>query len=102
MEKSLINPNQCQNFGIQICKYPNNPHIKLAIRASEDIFIPMDIQGSTYGLINHPYTKNYIFEYQRILLSNEFIGIHERVYLKFLHWSRGKGQAQFLSAHQPC
>ena len=29
MEKSLINPNQCQKFGIQICDDLTNPHRKL-------------------------------------------------------------------------
>ena len=27
--KSLINPNQCQKFGIQICNDLNDPHMKL-------------------------------------------------------------------------
>ena len=31
MEKSLINPNQCQKFGIQICDDPTNTHRKLVI-----------------------------------------------------------------------
>ena len=34
MEKSLINPNQCRKFGIQICDDPNNPHRNLVIEAS--------------------------------------------------------------------
>ena len=40
-EKSLINPNQCQNFGIQIFNDPTNPHRNLVIEASEDLFVPM-------------------------------------------------------------
>ena len=31
MEKSLIKPNQCQNFGIQLYDDPTNPHRKLGI-----------------------------------------------------------------------
>ena len=31
MEKSLINPNQCQKFGIKICDDPTDPHRKLVI-----------------------------------------------------------------------
>ena len=31
MEKSLIKPNQCRKFGIQICDEPNDPHMKLGI-----------------------------------------------------------------------
>ena len=41
MEKSLINPNQCQKFGIQICDEPTDPQRKLGIEASEDLFTPM-------------------------------------------------------------
>ena len=45
MEKSLIKPNQCQKFGIQICNDPTNPHSKLVIEASEDMFVPMTMEG---------------------------------------------------------
>ena len=41
MEKSLINPNQCREFGIQICDNPTDPHRNLVIEASEELFIPM-------------------------------------------------------------
>ena len=34
MEKSLINPNQCQKFGIKICDEPTDPHRNLGIDAS--------------------------------------------------------------------
>ena len=34
MEKSLINPNQCQNIGIQIYDDPTDPYRKLVIEAS--------------------------------------------------------------------
>ena len=34
MEKSLINTNQCQNFGIQICDDPTNPYRKLGVEVS--------------------------------------------------------------------
>ena len=45
MEKSLINPNQCRKFGIQICNDLTDPHRKLGIEASEDLFIPMKMEG---------------------------------------------------------
>ena len=32
----------------------------------------MEIDGSTYGIITHPPTKNEIYDYQLILLSDEF------------------------------
>ena len=60
MEKSLINPNQCQKFGIQICNEPTDPHRKLGIESSEDLFIPMTMEGSTCGLVTHPPTDDEI------------------------------------------
>ena len=44
-EKSLINPNQCRNFEIQICNDPTNPHRNLGIEASEDLFTPISTEG---------------------------------------------------------
>ena len=40
-EKSLINPNQCRKFEVQIIDDPTNPYRKLGIEASEVLFIPM-------------------------------------------------------------
>ena len=72
MEKSLINPNQCQNFWIKICDDPTNPHRKLGIEASENLFISMKMEGSTCGLITHPPTDDEINECQKIILLYEF------------------------------
>ena len=58
MGKSLIHPKQCQMFRIQICNNPTNPHRKLVIEASEDLFIPMTIEGSTCGIATHPPTDD--------------------------------------------
>ena len=70
--KSLINPNQCQNFGIQICDYRTNPHRNLDIEASEDRFIPMTMEGSTCGIFTHPPTDDKLHICQKILLSDYF------------------------------
>ena len=72
MEKSLINPNQCQQFGIQICDDPTDPHRKLGIEASEDLFTSMTMEGPTCGLVMHPPTDDELHECQNILLSDEF------------------------------
>ena len=72
MEKSLINPNQCRKFGIQICDDATHPHRKLGIEASEDMFFPMTMEGSTYGLVTHSPTYNELHECQKILLSDGF------------------------------
>ena len=72
MEKLLINQIQCQKFGIQICDDPNDPHRNLIIGVSEDLFIPMTMEGSTCGIITHPPTDYQIHGCQRILLSDKF------------------------------
>ena len=72
MEKSLINPNQCQNVGIQTCNDPTNPQRKLGIEAPEDLFIPMPTEVSNFGLVTHPPTDNDLHECQKIILSDEF------------------------------
>ena len=72
MEQSLITPNQCQKYGIKICDDPNDPHRKLIIGASEDLFIQMVMEGSTCGIITHPPTDYHIHGCQRILLSDKF------------------------------
>ena len=56
MERALINPNQCQKFGIQICNDPTDPHRKLVVEASEYLFIPMTMEESTYGIFTRPPT----------------------------------------------
>ena len=43
-EKSLINPNQYQKCGIQICDDTADPYRKLVIEASEDLLIPMTME----------------------------------------------------------
>ena len=72
IEKSLINPNQCQKFGIQICDDPTYPHRKLVIEESEDLFIPITMEGSTCRIITHPPTDKDLHEFQKIILSDEF------------------------------
>ena len=68
MKKLLIKPNQCQKFGIQIYDDPNDPHRNLGIEASEDLLIPMIMQGSTCGIITHHTTDNELHECQRVIL----------------------------------
>ena len=61
-----------QKFGIQIYDDPNDPHRNLGIEASEDLFIPMIMQGSTCGIITNPPTDNKIHERQNIIPSDKF------------------------------
>ena len=62
MEKSMINPNQCQKFGIKICDDPTNPHRNMGIEAPEELFIPMTMKGSTFGLVTHHPTGDELYE----------------------------------------
>ena len=72
MEKLLINPNQCQKFGIKICNDPTDPHMNLGIEASEDLFIPMKMEVSTCGIVTHPPNDDEIHDREDIILSDEF------------------------------
>lgn len=49
MDKSLLNPNQCQFFGIPICDDPTDPFKETGMTASDDIFISFDIRGTMCG-----------------------------------------------------
>ena len=69
MEKSLINPNQFQKFVIQICNDSTEPHRNLVIEASESLFKPMTMDGSTCGIIKYPTTDDEIRDCQLILLT---------------------------------
>ena len=105
MEKSLIKPNQCQKFGMQICNdltdpqrnlEIEDPQRKLGIEASEDLFIPMETEGSTCGIITHLPTNDDIHDCQIIILSDEFDWDPSKNYLKFLQFRRSTGKAQLF------
>ena len=53
-----------------ICDDKTNLHRKFVIEASEYLFIPMQMEGSTYGLITLPNTDDKLHKYQHILLSD--------------------------------
>ena len=61
MEISLINPNQCRKFGIQIFNDMTDPQRNLGIEASEDQFIPITMDVSTCGLVAHPLTDDNLY-----------------------------------------
>ena len=44
----------------------------MGIEASEDLFIPMKMEGSTYGLVTHPPTDENLRECKNIIPSDEF------------------------------
>ena len=41
MEKTLINPNQCRDFGILICDDPTDQHMPLGTEANANTHTPM-------------------------------------------------------------
>ena len=51
MEKILIDPNQCRDFGIPICDDPTDQHRPLGVEADFNTHIPMLIVGSTCAFI---------------------------------------------------
>ena len=72
MEKFLINPNKCQNVGIQICDDPTDLHRKLDIETCKYLFIPMSTDGSTCGLVTRPPNYEKLHECNHTSLSDEF------------------------------
>ena len=98
IEKLMMNPNQCWKFGIQICDESTDPHRKLLIEVSEDLFILMVIEGLTCGVIIHPPTNNGLQDCQRIIILDEFGWYPPKNLFEFLQWSRSTGQAQIFIA----
>jgi hypothetical protein len=49
MDRSLINPNQCRTFGINICDDPTDQHRNLGITLDGDYFVPMSMDGTICG-----------------------------------------------------
>ena len=68
MEKTLINPNQCQYFGIIICDDPNDQHIPLGIEADFNSHIPMMMLRFTCGFITWYPTNDAIDTCQHITI----------------------------------
>ena len=52
IKKTLINPNQCRDFGIPICDDPTNHCRPLVNEADFNTHIPMPMFGSICGFIN--------------------------------------------------
>lgn len=52
MDRTLLNPNQCRSYGVDVCDNPTDPHRPLGIQVSDDCFVPMKMFGSTCGFIS--------------------------------------------------
>ena len=47
MEHSLINPNQCRAFGINICDDPTDDNRRFGMELSDDYVVPFAMRGTT-------------------------------------------------------
>ena len=95
MEKTLINPNQCQAFGIPIYDETTDQHSPLGIEADFNTHIPMLMVQSTCGFIIPYHTHEDIEIYRHITISIE----HSWYPLKnmFKIWRRSKGATSSTS-----
>ena len=50
MDKSLINPNQCRHYGIQVCDNLTDNHRDIGLLIDDNLFIPMNTAGNTCGI----------------------------------------------------
>ena len=69
MDKSLINPNQSQHFGVSLCDDRMDPHQPLAIR-KERYSIPMSMFNSSCGFESRRPTLEELENSPRITLSD--------------------------------
>ena len=69
--ETLINPNQCQAFGIPICDEPTYQHRPLVIEADFNNRIPISMVGYTSGFINRYPIYDNIETCQHITILNE-------------------------------
>lgn len=73
MDKTLINPNQCRHFGVEICDDPMDPYRKLGITIDEDTFIPLGMEGSTCGFVTRCPSLDEMDTCRHFYLSDEEI-----------------------------
>jgi len=47
LNHSLINPNQCRSYGINVCDDPTDKHRVIGMELSENYFLPFTMRGTT-------------------------------------------------------
>lgn len=70
MDKTLVNPNQLRSYGIETCDDPIDPYRHLGIWISSDIFIPMQMYGSSCGLMSRRPTVEELNTCPRYIVSD--------------------------------
>jgi len=53
LNHSLINPNQCRSYGIQVCDDPTDPHRDIGMELDERYFLPFKMRGTTCYFQSH-------------------------------------------------
>ena len=71
MKRFLINPNQCQDFGIPICDNPTNQHRPLRSEADFNTHTSISMVGFTCGFISRYSTDDNIETCRHITVSDE-------------------------------
>ena len=71
MDKSLINTNKCRQCGIPVCNDPTDKYRKLRLEIDDNLFIPMDMDGTTCGFDSRCKTMEEMESCKRIIVSHE-------------------------------
>ena len=96
MEKSLINPNQCRDFGVQVCHDPTDPNRKLGYYPEVE-FMPMTMVGSTATIMTSYPTDLQMDTCEHIVvISEEF---QEFIDVSSNNLAKMQSQTQLLLPH---
>jgi hypothetical protein len=69
---SLINPNQCRSFGIDLCDDPYDPNRQFGFTdAITGISIPFEMRGLIAGFTSRSPTKYEIENYRQVVMSSD-------------------------------
>ena len=72
MKHSLINPNQCRKFGIDLCDDPYDPHRSLRLLDNDTgITIPFVTKGSTVLFCTHAPSQTELDTCLHVVLTND-------------------------------
>ena len=71
MYKSLINPNQCRNYGIPVCNNPTDKYLELRLAIDDNLFILMGMDGTTCGFDSGCPTLEDMDSCKQITVSHE-------------------------------
>ena len=71
MDKSLINPNQYRHNKILVCDDPTDNYRDIGLTIDDNIFIPMGMEGTTYGFDSLSTTLEEMASCKRITASHK-------------------------------